>query len=60
MWVGFLVSQLYIASRVFVKLAFWGSEIVALQMQLAYDGFVRTNPVVQVPFDDMRAPNGVV
>ena len=32
MWVGFLVSQIYIASRVFVKLAFWGSEVVALNV----------------------------
>ena len=44
MWVGFFVSQVYIASRVFVKLAFWGSEVVALQSQLAYAGFVRTDP----------------
>lgn len=46
MWIGFLISQLYIASRVFVKLAFWGSEVVALQTQLAYAGFVRTEPTV--------------
>ena len=55
MWVGFLISQLYIASRVFVKLAFWGSEIVALQTQLAYAGFVRTVPIVRPPVDEMRA-----
>ena len=54
MWAGFLVSQLYIASRVFVKLAFWGSEVTALQTRLAYAGFVRTDPVVQLPFDEMR------
>jgi hypothetical protein len=40
-WGGFIVSQAYIAARLFVKLAFWSSEICALQTMLAYPGFVR-------------------
>jgi hypothetical protein len=41
MWGGFLVSQAYIAARLFVKLAFWGGEVSAVQGRTAYAGFVR-------------------
>jgi hypothetical protein len=43
MWGGLVVSQAYIAARLVVKLAFWASEIAAVQAKLAYDGFIRTS-----------------
>ena len=59
MWTTLLVGQLYVVGRLFVKLAFWGGDVVALQTRLAYAGFVRTPPRAAVPFDDMRAPEDV-
>jgi hypothetical protein len=56
MWATLLIGQLYIVGRLFVKLAFWGGDIAALQTRLAYVGFVRTPPTAAVPFDEMRAP----
>ncbi|HEV8348048.1 MAG TPA: hypothetical protein VGQ16_15840 [Vicinamibacterales bacterium] len=46
MWAGFLVSQVYIAARLWVKLAFWASEIALFQDRLAHAGYVaRPEPV---------------
>ncbi len=55
MWVTLALGQLYIAARLFVKLAFWSGAIVALQSRLAYDGFVRTLPDPAPPVHDSRA-----
>ena len=54
MWATFVVGQLYVAARLFVKLAFWASGISALQARLAYDGFVRTLPDPAPSFNDTR------
>ncbi|MGC4084983.1 MAG: hypothetical protein QM736_23425 [Vicinamibacterales bacterium] len=40
-WVGFAVSQIYVAARLFTKLAFWGSEVCALQKHFGCSGIVR-------------------
>lgn len=40
MWVAFAVSQLYIAARLWVKLAFWASEAALFQGRLAHAGYV--------------------
>jgi hypothetical protein len=41
MWAGFVVSQLYIAARLAVKLLFWATEITFFQSRLAHAGYVR-------------------
>ena len=43
-WYAFIVGQLYVAARLAVKLAFWGSEIAALQARFDCPGFVRPRP----------------
>ena len=46
MWAAFLVSQLYIAARLWVKLVFWGSATALFQERLAHAGYVaRPEPV---------------
>jgi hypothetical protein len=46
MWGAFLISQLYIAARLWVKLAFWGSATALFQERLAHAGYVaRPEPV---------------
>jgi len=40
MWIGFLVSQLYILARLWVKLVFWGTEVALFQARLAHAGYV--------------------
>ena len=46
MWAAFLISQLYIAARLWVKLVFWGSETALFQERLAHAGHVaRPEPV---------------
>lgn len=41
MWAGFIISQLYIAGRLAVKLLFWASEITFFQSRMAHAGYVR-------------------
>ena len=41
MWAGFVVGQLYVLARLVVKLAFWASEIVALQTRFRCPRFLR-------------------
>jgi hypothetical protein len=40
-WYAFIVGQMYVAARLAVKLAFWSSEIAALQGRFDCPGFVR-------------------
>ena len=48
MWLGFAVSQLFIASRLWVKLTFWASEVALFQSRLAHAGYV-ARPVAAWP-----------
>jgi len=40
MWIGVLVSELYILARLWIKLVFWGTEIALFQERLAHAGYV--------------------
>jgi hypothetical protein len=40
MWIGMLMSELYILARLWIKLAFWGTEIALFQDRLAHAGYV--------------------
>ena len=40
MWLGFGLGQLFIAGRLWVKLAFWASETALFQSRLAHAGYV--------------------
>ena len=40
MWIGVLMSELYILARLWIKLAFWGTEIALFQERLAHAGYV--------------------
>jgi hypothetical protein len=40
LWVGFVVSQIYIAARLWVKLVFWASETALFQGRLAHAAYV--------------------
>jgi hypothetical protein len=40
MWLGFIVGQLYVMARLWVKLVFWASETALFQGRLAHAGYV--------------------
>lgn len=40
MWVGFIVSQVYVIARLWAKLVFWASETALFQSRLAHAGYV--------------------
>jgi hypothetical protein len=40
-WLGFIVSQAYIAARLGAKLLFWSSEAVLFERRLAHTGYLR-------------------
>jgi hypothetical protein len=40
MWIGFVVGQLYVIGRLWVKLVFWASETALFQNRLAHAGYV--------------------
>jgi hypothetical protein len=40
MWIGVLMSELYILARLWIKLVFWGTEIALFQNRLAHAGYV--------------------
>ncbi|MGE3956564.1 MAG: hypothetical protein AB7H96_07580 [Vicinamibacterales bacterium] len=44
-WAAFAVGQAYIAARLFTKLAFWGTEVCALQARFGCAGFARGEPL---------------
>ena len=48
LWIGFVVSQCYIAARLWVKLVFWASEAALFQSRLAHAGYVAA-PVPEWP-----------
>jgi hypothetical protein len=43
-WAGFVVSQAYIAARLWVKLVFWASETALFQGRLAHAGYIAAPP----------------
>ena len=45
MWLGVLVTQIYVAARLWVKLVFIASETVLFQSRLAHAGYVAGAPV---------------
>jgi hypothetical protein len=45
MWLGFLVSQLYLLGRVWVRLVFFASEVALFQGRLAHAGYIATPPM---------------
>lgn len=40
LWLAFAIGQLYVAARLWVKLAFWASETALFQSRLAHAGYV--------------------
>lgn len=40
MWIGFVVGQLYVLARLWVKLVFWASETALFQERFAHAGYV--------------------
>jgi len=40
MWIAFLIGQMYIVGRLWVKLVFWASETALFQERLAHAGYV--------------------
>jgi hypothetical protein len=40
MWLAFIVGQLYVLARLWVKLVFWASEVALFQSRLAHAGYV--------------------
>jgi hypothetical protein len=40
MWIGVILSELYILARLWVKLVFWGTEVALFQERLAHAGYV--------------------
>ena len=45
MWLGFLISQLYLLGRLWVRLVFFASEVSLFQGRLAHAGYVAGAPV---------------
>ena len=45
MWLGFLVSQLYLLARLWVRLVFFASSVALFQGRLAHIGYVAGAPV---------------
>jgi hypothetical protein len=44
MWLGIVVTQVYVAARLWVKLVFLASETALFQGRLAHAGYVATAP----------------
>jgi len=47
LWLGFLVSQVYLAGRLWVRLVFFASETVLFQARLAHAGYIASAPVAR-------------
>jgi len=47
LWLGFLVSQIYLAGRVWVRLVFFASETVLFQARLAHAGYIASAPIAR-------------
>ena len=52
MWLGFLIGQLYVLGRLWVKLVFWASETALFQGRLAHAGYVAA-PIPEWPDSPM-------
>ena len=52
MWLGFLIGQLYVLARLWVKLVFWASEAALFQGRLAHAGYVAA-PIAEWPDSPM-------
>ncbi|HTD59675.1 MAG TPA: hypothetical protein VK679_03430 [Gemmatimonadaceae bacterium] len=52
MWLGFLIGQLYVLARLWVKLVFWASEAALFQGRLAHAGYVAA-PIHEWPDSPM-------
>jgi hypothetical protein len=52
MWLAFLIGQLYVLARLWVKLVFWASEVALFQGRLAHAGYVAA-PVHEWPDSPM-------
>jgi hypothetical protein len=52
MWLGFLIGQLYVLARLWVKLVFWASETALFQGRLAHAGYVAA-PIREWPDSPM-------
>ena len=46
LWAGFLVGQIYLAARLWVRLVFFASEISLFQSRLAHAGYIASRPVL--------------
>ena len=46
-WLGFAVSQVYLAARVWLKLVFFASETALFQGRLAHTGYIASAPVAR-------------
>jgi hypothetical protein len=46
LWLGFAVSQLYLAARLWVRLVFFASEVSLFQGRLAHAGYIATRPAI--------------
>ena len=51
-WLGFLIGQLYVLARLWVKLVFWASEAALFQGRLAHAGYVAA-PIPEWPDSPM-------
>jgi hypothetical protein len=40
MWIGFAISQIYVAARLWVKLLFWASEVSLFQSRFGHAAYV--------------------
>jgi len=47
LWLGFLISQIYLAGRLWVRLVFFASETVLFQARLAHVGYIASAPVAR-------------
>jgi hypothetical protein len=57
MWLGFLIGQVYVLARLWVKLVFWASETALFQGRLAHAGYVAA-PVREWPDSPMAEAIG--
>lgn len=47
MWLGFLVSQVYLAGRLWIRLVFFASETALFQSRLAHAGYIASAPLAR-------------
>jgi hypothetical protein len=57
MWLAFLIGQVYVLARLWVKLVFWASETALFQGRLAHAGYV-ASPIREWPESPMASAIG--